>query len=159
MKELNAFRKYLAEGTIKEEIRPEPKFKIGDKVTPTPQSGLGKGFKGIIWNVYMNEPENLEIKDGEYIYIVEHDNYRGNMVMSYRVKESNLIKSIEDSDSIDTDVVTKASLILKDLPNFKIYIKSLSNDIRLNGDNDYVTYSEEDWMEDYDNYMQDRMDS
>jgi len=88
-------KKYLVEGKLlKEENKPEPKFKIGDKVTTTPQSGLGKGFKGIIWDVYMNEPENLEIKDGEYVYVVEHDNYRGNMVMSYRVKESDLINIV-----------------------------------------------------------------
>jgi hypothetical protein len=33
--------------------------------------------------------------DGEITYVVNHDNYRGKMVMFYTVKESELIKDIE----------------------------------------------------------------
>ena len=71
------------------------KFKIGDKVKVV---GLDefKRFKGIIWDCYMNEPGNLEKIDGEIVYVVEHANYRGKMVMTYRLKESLLI---EDTDN------------------------------------------------------------
>jgi hypothetical protein len=64
------------------------KFKIGDKVL-VPSL---KNFKGSIWNCYMNEPSNLKIIDGEFSYVVEHDNYRGKMVITYNFKESELIK-------------------------------------------------------------------
>ena len=40
----------------------------------------------------MNKPNNLEIIDGEFSYVVTHDNYRGKMVMTYNFKESELIK-------------------------------------------------------------------
>jgi hypothetical protein len=39
-----------------------------------------------------------------------------------------------------------------------VYVKSLVNDIRLNGLKDYVEYSEDDFIEDYENYMGDKMD-
>ena len=38
-----------------------------------------------------------------------------------------------------------------------LYVKSLVNDIRLNGLKDYVDYSESDFIEDYENYIGDRM--
>jgi hypothetical protein len=62
-------------------------FKIGDKVKVT---GL-KGFEGTIWDCYINEPNNLREIDGEISYVVEHTNYRGNMVMTYTLKENQLI--------------------------------------------------------------------
>ena len=39
-----------------------------------------------------------------------------------------------------------------------VYIKSLVNDIRLNGVDDYVNFSEDDFKEDFDNYIADKMD-
>jgi hypothetical protein len=41
--------------------------------------------------------------------------------------------------------------------NWAVYVKSLVNDIRLNGVDSYVDYSEEDFIEDYDNYIGDKM--
>lgn len=38
-----------------------------------------------------------------------------------------------------------------------VYVKSLVNDIRLNGVDSYVQYSEEDFIEDYENYIGDKM--
>mgnify|MGYP003633405058 CR=1 FL=1 len=38
------------------------------------------------------------------------------------------------------------------------YVKSLVNAIRLDGVNDYIDFSEEDFKEDFDNYMADKMD-
>ena len=42
---------------------------------------------------------------------------------------------------------------------FGAIIKSLVNDIRLNGVKDYVDFKEDDFVEDFENYMSDRMDS
>jgi hypothetical protein len=70
----------------------KPKFKIGDKVKVIDIDW--KKFKGSIWNCYMNEPNNLKKIDGEISYVVKHDNYKGNMVMSYTLKESQLILDI-----------------------------------------------------------------
>ena len=59
----------------------------------------------------------------------------------------------------DEDVVGVASSILRDMPNLDVYIDSLKNDIRLHGVEDYYGYDSDDWEEDYNNYMQDKMDS
>ena len=39
-----------------------------------------------------------------------------------------------------------------------VYVKSLVNSIRLNGVDDYVNFSEDDFKEDFDNYIADKMD-
>ena len=57
------------------------------------------------------------------------------------------------------DIVGVASSILRDMPNLDLYIDSLKNDIRLNGAEDYYDYDSDDWEEDYNNYMMDKMDS
>jgi hypothetical protein len=67
------------------------KFKIGDKVKII---GFPK-MKCIIWDCWVNKLENLRMEDDEITYVVEHDNYRGEMVITYTVKESELIKDIE----------------------------------------------------------------
>jgi hypothetical protein len=66
------------------------KFKIGDRVKPLPEQ-YGKRFQGIIWDCPKNTPEKIRIEDGEPVYVVEHYNYRGKMVMTYHIKESDLI--------------------------------------------------------------------
>jgi hypothetical protein len=40
-----------------------------------------------------------------------------------------------------------------------VYVKSLVNDIRLNGIADYTDYKEDDFVEDYENYIAGKMDS
>ena len=40
-----------------------------------------------------------------------------------------------------------------------VYVKSLVNDIRLNGVGDYVNFNEYNFIEDFENYVGDRMDS
>ena len=82
-------RKYLAEGKLYEQK--SPKFKIGDVVQPKNQDK----YIGQIENVYINKPENLEIKDGEYVYSVDKLNHRGRNAMSFDFKESDL-ESISD---------------------------------------------------------------
>ena len=58
----------------------------------------------------------------------------------------------------DGDVIAKAKAALKGKSDLKIYIDSLTNDIRLNGDDAYADYGDEDWVEDFDNYISDKSD-
>jgi len=93
----------LAEGKLYEQK--SPKFKIGDFIQPiegatwtigsTSGNHSGKKFIGQIEDVYINKPENLEMKDGEYVYSIDKLNSRGKMKMSYEFKESDL-ESISD---------------------------------------------------------------
>ncbi len=62
----------------------------------------------------------------------------------------------------DTSVVVRdAEIALKDEhgPHVEMYIDSLTNDIRLNGDEAYEDYNEEDFKEDFDQYIMGKMDS
>jgi len=74
-----------------EENQKSPKFKIDDFVQPKSRDK----YIGQIEDVYINKPENLEIKDGEYIYSVAKLNHRGKNAMSFEFKESDL-ESISD---------------------------------------------------------------
>jgi len=56
------------------------------------------------------------------------------------------------------NVVAVAKDALKDKPNLSIYLDSLENDVRLNGSESYETYTSDDWEEDFENYMADKMD-
>ena len=93
------FKKYLAEGKLHEENQ-SPKFKIGDYVQPIegatsyfldrPRGTVSGKYVGQIRDVFINKPENLKTKDGEYLYSVEKLNYRGKMISSSAFKESDL---------------------------------------------------------------------
>jgi len=58
-------------------------------------------------------------------------------------------------------VMSQAMFRLQDEPKEMLdaYKKSLANDIRLNGKETYADYSVEDFIEDYENYIGDKMDS
>jgi hypothetical protein len=56
----------------------------------------------------------------------------------------------------EENTISKAKKALKDKMNLDVYIKSLENDIRLNGEENYKDYSIEDFIEDYDNYTQNK---
>jgi hypothetical protein len=58
----------------------------------------------------------------------------------------------------EPDIIGVAKSILRDKPNLEVYIDSLANDIRLNGGEDYYGWVDDDFEEDYDNYMADKMD-
>ena len=58
----------------------------------------------------------------------------------------------------EEDTISKAKKALKGKMNLDVYIKSLENDIRLNGEESYEDYSLEDFVEDYDNYIQDKVE-
>lgn len=74
-------------------------------------------------------------------------------------------KAFLNEESIDNKVVSDTSMVvhdaekaLKDMPGLDVYIDSLTNDIRLNGDEDYLNYDNDEWLEDYNNYMFDKRD-
>ena len=79
-----------------EENQESPKFKIGDFVQPKSRDK----YIGQIEDVYINKPENLEMKDGEYLYSVAKLNYRGKMAMSFDFKESDLELISDPTDYI-----------------------------------------------------------
>lgn len=56
------------------------------------------------------------------------------------------------------DIVDKAKTALKgeDDAQVKMYMSSLSNDIRLNGDKSYKDFEEDDWQEDFREYIADK---
>ena len=81
----------LAENNLLKEDMKAPKFKIDDFVQPKSRDK----YIGQIEDVYINRPENLEIKDGEYLYSVAKLNHRGRNAMSFEFKESDL-ESISD---------------------------------------------------------------
>ena len=95
----------LAEGKLLKEDMKSPKFKIDDFVQPIegatyysldkPRGTISSKYVGQIEDVYINKPENLEIKDGEYLYSVAKLNHRGRNTMSFDFKESDL-ESISD---------------------------------------------------------------
>lgn len=69
----------------------------------------------------------------------------------------------EDAEGEKNDlgaVLSQAMFKLQDEPKEMIdaYQKSLANDIRLNGKEAYADYSVEDFIEDYENYIGDKMD-
>jgi hypothetical protein len=66
-------------------------FQIGDnvKIVSKPK------WKGIIWKCWINEPENIQIIDSEYVYVVKVDKpgRQPDMVQTYNFKESELLKN------------------------------------------------------------------
>jgi hypothetical protein len=63
------------------------KFKIGDDVKI---SGFPPRYKGQIYNCWWNESENINLEDGEIVYVIEHVNTKSRMVQTNRVKESRI---------------------------------------------------------------------
>ena len=61
--------------------------------------------------------------------------------------------SLEENKS---KCIVKAQTALKDKPELGKYMSSLTNDIRLNGDDAYADYESDDWVEDYEEYIADK---
>ena len=70
-------------------------------------------------------------------------------------------KTFLNEESGVDKVISQAFFKLQDEPKEMVsaYKKSLANDIRLNGKETYADYSVEDFIEDYENYIGDKMDS
>ena len=72
----------------------------------------------------------------------------------------NMEENMEDEVVSDTSVVVRdaeKSLKGEHAPHVKMYIDSLTRDIRLNGDKTYEDYDEEDFQEDFREYIADKM--
>jgi len=55
-----------------------------------------------------------------------------------------------------SECLVKAQTALKGKPELNMYMSSLTNDIRLNGEDAYLDYESDDWVEDYDEYIADK---
>ena len=63
--------------------------------------------------------------------------------------------TMEESDTLNEDCCAKAKAALKgeDENQVDLYLKSLKNDIKLNGEDGYKDYSSEDFVEDFKEYI------
>jgi len=84
---------------------------------------------------------------------------------AYHVGDDKEVVTKEAEDKVDSQepfakVLSQAMFKLQDQPKDMIdaYKKSLANDVRLNGVGQYADYTVEDFVEDYNNYIQDKMD-
>ena len=59
----------------------------------------------------------------------------------------------------ETGVISSAKSALKAMPMSDVYIKSLESDVEKNGDSGYVDYKKDDWVEDYSEFIVDKLDS
>ena len=59
----------------------------------------------------------------------------------------------------ETSVVDSAKSALKAMPMLDVYIQSLESDIEKNGEDGYVDFGVEDFIEDYSEFMIDKLDS
>jgi hypothetical protein len=79
-----------------------------------------------------------------------------------KVTKADILKGrgvdIKEADSVSS-TLSQALFKLEDEPKHMVdaYKKSLANDIRINGKEQYADYSVEDFIEDYENYIQDRL--
>jgi len=63
------------------------------------------------------------------------------------------------NERLGMEIIDIAKLALKSVPQLDIYIKSLENDINLNGTSGYEDFEMEDWGEDYSEFISDKMGS
>ena len=56
-------------------------------------------------------------------------------------------------------VIGSAKLALKAMPMSDVYIKSLESDVEKNGEGGYVDFRKDDWVEDYSEFIVDKLDS
>jgi len=116
----------------------------------------------------------------DYVYLYDFDNMEWLDSRMYGFKKlmdtfsgtgiENQFDSYEGGDLADEEsinmmegemdkVLSQVMFKLQDQPKHmvKAYMDSLANDIRLNGPESYADYSVEDFEEDYDNYIADKM--
>jgi len=84
---------------------------------------------------------------------------------AYHVDDTKEVVTKEGEDKVDSQesfakVLSQAMFKLQDQPKdmLSAYKDSLANDVRLNGVEQYADYTVEDFIEDYENYTQDKME-
>ena len=71
-------------------------------------------------------------------------------------KKEEKMEEIEENYNTKWNEFITENKVIDD--QWTVYVKSLVNDIKLNGIDDYVNFSEGDFKEDFDNYIADKMD-
>ena len=59
----------------------------------------------------------------------------------------------------ETGVISSAKLALKSMPMSDVYIKSLESDVEKHGEGGYEGFENDDWIEDYSEFIVDKLDS
>jgi len=117
------------------------------------------------WEHIQNNSIRSMIDPLQTILFGDFDNTYGKEEMeeAYHVGDDKEIVTKENKvDSRETfaRVLSQALFKLNDQPKdaLEAYKKSLANDVRLNGIEQYADYTEEDFQEDFQNYLSDKME-
>jgi len=93
------------------------------------------------------------------------DKFDSEVDEAYHVGDNKEVITKEGEDKVDSQesfakVLSQAMFKLQDQPKDMIsaYKDSLANDVRLNGVEQYADYTVEDFIEDYNNYVQDKIE-
>ena len=137
-------RKYLAEGKLLKE----------NEVTVFDDESMDVLFDIIL--KYVEDPSDVE-KELERFEAGGYDDFSPELMANLdRDPEFgawyNNVHSIKEEETSTRD----AKDALEGQPNLDIYLDSLKNDIRLNGPEGYVGFGDDDWVEDYGEFMVDR---
>jgi len=117
------------------------------------------------WEHIQNNSIRSMIDPLQTILFGDFDNTYGKEEMeeAYHVGDNKEVVTKENKvDSRETfaRVLSQALFKLNDQPKdaLEAYKKSLANDVRLNGIEQYADYTEEDFQEDFQNYLSDKME-
>ena len=129
-------KKYLAEGKLLKED-----FSI---------TGESKSEK---WDSLSDEDRETALLSA----IGDPDNAQEYIDFKYEDLPSEVTSNMIFEDEDGGDIIGVVKSILKDQPmDINNYLNSLKNDIRLNGSEGYIEFGDDDWVEDYEEYMADR---
>ena len=111
-------------------------------------------------NSLIDKWESLSDEDRETALlsaIEDPDNAQEYIDFRYEDLPSEVTSNMIFEDEDGGDIISVAKSILKDQPmDINNYLNSLRNDIRLNGSEGYIEFGDDDWVEDYEEYMADR---
>ena len=134
---------------------------------PADKTPLGDDFEEAMFEV----AKSADSYGADYVYIYDVEASEWKHVKMYGVTQTAnaLMKELAELDGgifgpslnegeVDK-VLSQVMFKLQDQPKHmvKAYMDSVANDIRLNGPESYADYSVEDFEEDYDNYIADKM--